>query len=313
MSLLALFAVLSAAPQPFTTPEKTPSPTEIVAAASTADWREIAPSQLLVMDLAPDSARRPRLVVIQLLPEPFSQGWIDNIRKLATAHWWDRTSINRAQDNYVVQWGDPEAENKAKAKPLPPGLATVPQEDYVVTGFYGHESGTADTIGFLVEKQTSQDPYAATGMFREGFPIAGADGNAWPVHCYGSVGVGRDMPPDTGTGAELYVVIGHAPRQLDRNIAVVGRVIEGIEHLSTLPRGTGDLGFYRAASERTQIRSIRLGSEVANMPVYEYLGTETEQFARYAEARANRRDAFFIQPAGGADICNVPVPVRRRK
>ena len=135
----------------------------------------------------------------------------------------------------------------------------------------------------------------------------------WPVHCYGMVGVGRNLSPDTGTGAELYTVIGHAPRHLDRNIALVGRVIEGIEHLSSLPRGTGALGFYETAEERTKITAIRLVSEmeVDPVPAYEYLSTESASFAKYADARANRRDPFFIKPAGGADICNIPVPVRR--
>lgn len=137
----------------------------------------------------------------------------------------------------------------------------------------------------------------------------------WPVHCYGMVGVGRDLSPNTGSGAELYVVIGHAPRHLDRNIALVGRVIEGIEHLSALPRGKGALGFYdlKQGDERTGIVSIRLGGEVADLPAYEYLSTESGSFSAYANARANRRDAFFIRPAGGADVCNVPVPVRRVK
>jgi peptidylprolyl isomerase len=135
----------------------------------------------------------------------------------------------------------------------------------------------------------------------------------WPVHCYGMVGVGRGMPPDTGSGAELYTVIGHAPRHLDRNIALVGRVVEGIEHLSSLPRGTEALGFYKTAAERVPIRSIRVASDLpaAEQPRFQYLSTESQTFAVYAEARANRRDPFFIQPAGGADICNIPVPVRR--
>jgi peptidylprolyl isomerase len=135
------------------------------------------------------------------------------------------------------------------------------------------------------------------------------------VHCYGSVGVGRNLSPDTGTGAELYAVIGHAPRHLDRNIAVVGRVVEGIEHLSSLPRGTEALGFYKTDAERTPIRSVRLASDLpeAERPRFEHLSTDGPSFAAYADARANRRDAFFIRPAGGADICNVPVPVRRAK
>ncbi len=127
------------------------------------------------------------------------------------------------------------------------------------------------------------------------------------------VGVGRGYSPDAGSGAELYTVIGHAPRHLDRNIALVGRVVEGIEHLSSLPRGTGDLGFYEDPAQRVPIRSVRLAADLpeSERPAFEYLSTESASFANYADARANRRDPFFIEPAGGVDICNIPVPVRQ--
>src|SRR3546814_14238299 len=81
------------------------------------------------MDLAPDAAGGERRVVIQLMPAPFSRGWIGNIRKLAAAHWWDGTSVYRVQDNYVAHWGDANGEDPAKAKPLPVGLATVQASD----------------------------------------------------------------------------------------------------------------------------------------------------------------------------------------
>lgn len=293
-----------------------PSPNQIVDAAPQGDWVRIAPSDVLVMDLAPDAAGKPRRVVIQLMPPPFSQGWVDNVRKLANAHWWDGMSINRVQDNYVAQWGDPDGDNKARAKPLPAGLVHVPESGYQISDLAW--------IGQAMQAQAARrtlsgmaDPYAYNYAFWRGFPFAGSgdDTAMWPVHCYAMVGVGRDMPPDTGIGAELYTVIGQAPRHLDRNIALVGRVIEGIENLSSLPRGHGPLGFYDVAQsdERVPIISIRLGSEVPDLPTYEYLSTESASFAKYADARANRRDAFFIRPAGGADICNVPVPVRRAK
>lgn len=163
----------------------------------------------------------------------------------------------------------------------------------------------------------ASDPYASKTYVFNGWPIA-TDARAllaWPTHCYGMVGVGRNLSPDTGTGAELYTVIGQAPRHLDRNIALVGRIVEGMEHLSSLPRGHGDLGFYAAdeADKRTPILSVRVASDLpeAERPRFEYLSTEGETFARYADARANRRDPFFIVPAGGADVCNIPVPIRR--
>jgi peptidylprolyl isomerase len=276
-----------------------PSPGEIAAAAPASDWIVIAPSDLLVMDLAPNAKGKPRRVVIQLMPPPFSQGWIGNIRKLAAAHWWDGTAVTRVQDNYVAQWGDP-----TEKKPLPAGLVTVPESDYV------------QRVPVAEEEQLGRlelvDSYAEAADIRDGWPLAQSGDYWWPVHCYGAVGVGRNMSPDTGSGAELYAVIGHAPRHLDRNIALVGRVISGIEHLSSLPRGTGDLGFYEDAAERVPIVSIRLATDLpaAEQPKFEYLSTDSESFARYADARKKRRDPFFITPAGGADICNIPVPIR---
>jgi peptidylprolyl isomerase len=160
-----------------------------------------------------------------------------------------------------------------------------------------------------------KDNYAPGATFEKGWPVGMGREGLWPTHCYGMVGVGRNYSPDTGSGAELYTVIGHAPRHLDRNIALVGRVIEGMEHLSSLPRGSGALGFYTAeeAPKRTPILSVRLASDLApaEQPAFEYLSTESATFARYADAIANRRDPFFIVPAGGADICNIRVPVRR--
>lgn len=351
--LLAPFAALIAlspllAQQP--SEKEHPGPAAIVDAASASDWKAIAPSDLLVMDLAPGATGEARRVIIQLISAPFSQGWTDNIRKLAAAKFWDVTSINRVQDNYVVQWGDagyanPESGEDTQ-KALPQGLATIPESAYELTvAQYNQfmeakaESSSAaeaaeevaNVMALIAEEDEKRaadpdyrrweerDPYSEYAQFLEGWPIAsngeGDDARLWPVHCYGTVGVGRNMSPDTGTGAELYTVIGHAPRHLDRNIAVVGRVIEGIEHLSSLPRGKGELGFYTDAKKRVPIQSIRMGDSLpeAEQPQFEYLNTMSPAFTRYAEARANRRDPFFITPAGGVDICNIPVPVRRVK
>ncbi|QPC99152.1 peptidylprolyl isomerase [Qipengyuania soli] len=337
-------------------PQGAPSPNEIVAGAKAEEWIAIPAEDLLVMTLAPDAAGKERKVVIQLMPAPFSQGWVENIRTLARAKWYDNITVNRVQDNYVVQWGDLNYDNpEAKGEPklLPPGLPTVDESDYSVDGNaiglavkladtrrdLALETGSAlagtDTTTAIIIANGLIDSYAQAALFHAGWPLASNAGSAaegepakvWPVHCYGMVGVGRNLSPDTGSGAELYTVIGQAPRHLDRNIALVGRIIEGMEHLSSLPRGHGDLGFYsdEEADKRTPILTVRVASDLPEAdpassseavgqqtrPHFEYLSTEGETFARYADARANRRDPFFIVPAGGADICNIPVPVRR--
>jgi cyclophilin family peptidyl-prolyl cis-trans isomerase len=341
---------MASAQAPAPPPAPAPAPSEIVAAAPASDWVGIAADDLIVMTLTPDprgGAGRTgdRRVVMQLMPAPFSQGWVGNIRTLARARWWDGLAIVRVQDNYVTQWGDPDGEDAAKARALPVGLRVMAENEYVVPQMVAVETGILDeTVSFWRQfydlfqsregmqqfmgpdgQLTSRrmpvfgwDNYGGSFHFFRGWPLSmtareGAPSNYAPVHCYGMVGVGRNLSPDTGTGAALYTVIGHAPRHLDRNIALVGRVIEGMEHLSSLPRGTGPLGFYESAEERTGITSIRLASELpaGEQPSFEYLSTTSETFARYAEARANRRDPFFNVPVGGADVCNIPVPVRR--
>lgn len=337
MKRLPLFAaVLLCAPLAAQEPADPPTPASVAAAAEPDEWRAIDPADLLVMTLAPDAKGEPREVVIQLMPPPFSQPWVENIRALARAHWWDGTSVYRAVDNWVTQWGDVD-----EAKPLPEGLSDTDDLPYTSTAKADLSQGTMEPE---VVPLPAPDPY--TGLpssdrriswsggvsgFSRGWPVAvlperpppnldDIDASAtgeiaalvWPIHCYAHVGVARDLE-STGTGSELYAVIGHAPRQLDRNIAVVGRVIEGIEHLSTLPRGTGEAGVYETEAERTPIVSVRLGDELpeAKRPRFEYLGSDSESFAEYVDVRANRNDAFYTVPAGGVDVCNVQVPIRR--
>ncbi|MEL6877720.1 MAG: peptidylprolyl isomerase [Pseudomonadota bacterium] len=309
-------------------PQGAPSPNQIVDAAPQSEWVSIAAEDLLVMTLAPDRDGNEREVVIQLMPAPFSQGWVSNIRTLARAQWYDGISVNRVQDNYVVQWGDPGHDNpesgETETKPLPDGLKVMMAEEFTYTVPSPMPDEAFDTavellgknriVTQLVGELFRRDPYGGAASIKRGWAFGLTSDEIWPVHCYGMVGVGRGYSPDTGSGAELYTVIGHAPRHLDRNIALVGRIISGMEHLSSLPRGSGTLGFYteEEADKRTPILSVRVASDLpeAEQPRFEYLSTESDTFAKYAEARANRRDPFFIVPAGGADICNIPVPVR---
>jgi peptidylprolyl isomerase len=276
-------------------PVKKPlTPNDIVAQAPASAWKTIAADDLLVMDLK--SGGR---VVVQLAPQ-FSPVHVANIRALARGSYWDAATIYRVQDNYVAQWGLNESD-----KPWPPGVTAKPPAEY-----------TRSLKGLAVKPLGFADPYAPAAGFVNGWPVAYSPKAGWAnlAHCYGSVGVGRNLSPDTGTGGELYAVIGHGPRHLDRNIAVVGRVIDGIDKLSSLPRGTEALGFYKDKSSYVPIAGIRLASEIpaAERPAYEYLDTKSATFAAYLRVRANRKDDFYIRPAGGVDLCNVNVPVRKK-
>src|SRR4029077_9343656 len=137
-------------------------------------------------------------------------------------------------------------------------------------------------------------------------------GRAWLIHCYGMVGAGRGNDVDSGGGTELYAVIGHAPRHLDRNVTLLGRVVQGMELLSALPRGTGALGFYEKPEQRVPIKSVRLAAEMpaAERTNLEVLRTDSQTFTDLVESRRNRRDDWYKVPAGKIDLCNVPIPAR---
>ena len=289
--LLPALSLVAAAPTA-KAPAPPKTPTDAIAASKPAEWAQIPADNLLVIDLA--SGKR---VVVELAPQ-FAPVHVANIQKLARAGYWQGANIYRVQDNYVAQWGNNESE-----KPLPAGVVKVPPAEY-------HRA----LKGLKIVPLGSPDAYAPAAGFSFGWPIAydPKAGTANLTHCYGSVGVGRGMAPDTGMGGELYAAIGHAPRHLDRNIAVVGRVVSGIENLSSLPRGTEALGFYKERTSDVPIASVKLASMMpeAERPRFEYLKEGSASFATWLRLRKNRKDDFYIRPAGGVDLCNAPVPVR---
>jgi len=264
---------------------------DVLAAAAPSDWRPLDAAHTLYLEL--DVGR----IVIELAPR-FAPEHATNILRLARQGYYDGLAIVRSQDNFVVQWGDPDGK-----RPLGEARATLPAE---------FTAPLAASLSFTA--LPDPDGYAPEVGFADGFPAARDPraGQAWLAHCYAMVGAGRGNEVDSGNGAELYVVIGHAPRQLDRNIALVGRVVQGMERLSTLPRGSGPLGFYEQPSQHVPIRRVRVAADVpeAERSRLEVLRTDTATFGALVEARRNRRDDWYKVPAGYIDLCNVPLPVR---
>jgi peptidylprolyl isomerase len=293
-----------AAPEPEASPRYTfwrpapvqnaTEPSEVVKNATPADWRAIDPENLLIMELANGGQ-----VAIELTTD-FAPIHVANVKALARGRWWNPSSVYRVQENYVVQWGLNESN-----KPLPTGVVKSPPAEY-----------DRALAGLQIRPLGFPDSYAPMVGHVNGWPV-GYDpeaGRAWLAHCYAMVGVGRDLAPDTGTGGELYAVIGHAPRHLDLNIALVGRVIEGLERLTAHPRGTEALGFIKDPKNHIRIARMTLAADLpaARRPSFEVMRTDTPAFSAYVTGRANRGGGFFNRPAGGVDLCNAPVPTRRR-
>lgn len=266
---------------------------QVIEQSTPADWRSVDPQNTLYLELPTGR------VVIELAPL-FAPAHVENIKTLVRGKYFDGLRVTRAQENYVVQWGDPDGKRdfEGAARSLPAEFTSM----------------LANELRFT--PLPDGDLYAPEVGFSGGFPVARDKdtGLAWMAHCYGMVGVGRGVAPNSGSGAELYVVIGHAPRHLDRNVTLVGRVLDGMEHLTTLPRGSGPLGFYEKDEPRVPIKAMRVAADVspAQRTELEVLRTDTAAFVRLIEARRFRREEWFVEPGGNVELCNMPVPVRRR-
>jgi peptidylprolyl isomerase len=290
------FALIVLVGQPSFAASKGKTMQEIIDASTAADWRTVDPENVVYLELA--SGR----VVIELAPQ-FAPEHSANIRMLAVEGYWNGLSINRSQDNFVVQWGD-AAEDPKLAKSLGTAKEKLPAE-FAVNNF--------DKKNF--HALPDSDGWSKHAGFVQGFPAATDGKQTWLTHCYAAVGAGRSNEPDSSNGTELYVVIGQSPRQLDRNITVVGRVLQGMEFLSILQRGTGPLGFYEKAEQRTAIKAILLAANVpeSEQTHLEVFRTDTNTFDELVEARRNRKDDWYLNKAGHIDVCNVPIPVRMKK
>ena len=268
----------------------------VLAASTPGDWRALDPENTLYVEFT--SGR----VVIELAPA-FAPRHVANVKALARERYYDGLAIVRVQDNYVVQWADPDADKPELARKIQHAHKTLPAE---------FDRAFDPMLPFT--RLPDRDVYAPEVGFSGGFPVARdrRNGKMWLIHCYGMVGAGRDNDPDSGGGTELYVVIGHAPRHLDRNVTLFGRVVQGMELLSSLPRGTGAMGFYEQAGQRIPIKSIRVAADVpeAERSELEILRTDTQAFRDLIEARRNRREDWFQVQAGHIEIGNVPVPTR---
>lgn len=271
---------------------------EIVAATKPEDWRALDPENTLYLELAGGR------VVIELAPA-FAPRHVANVKALAREHYYDGLAIIRVQDNYVVQWGDPEADNPTLARKIQRARKTLAAE---------FDRDIAAQIPFTL--LPDGDVYAAEVGFSDGFPAARdkGSGRMWLTHGYGMVGAGRGDTSASGGGAEIYVVIGQAPRHLDRNITLFGRVVLGMELLSSLPRGSGPMGFYEKPEQRVPVKTIRVAADVplAERTALEVMRTDTETFQRLIESRRNRPDAWFLFKAGHVELANVPIPVRKK-
>lgn len=267
------------------------TPAEVVAGATDGEWRTLDPDRTVYFELPGGR------FVLELAPwaAPLH---VRNLQAMVRAGYFDGGAVVRSQDNYVAQFA---------ARPLPEGGL----ED-IADALPAEREIAFEGLPFI--PLPDPDTYSAAVGFTRGFPV-GRDpesGTTWLAHCYGVVAVARGNSPDSGNASSLAAVSGHSPRHLDRNSSMVGRIVFGMEQLTTLPRGTGPLGFYEAAEETVPILSARMGSDLpaGERLRMQVLRTDSQSFRDYVRAYRSRVEEWFVHRADRVELCNVRVPTR---
>ena len=262
------------------------------APSSASTWRDVDPEDLVVMDTVHGR------VLIELSPA-FAPRHAARFRALVRARFYDGKSFYRVIDGFVAQGGIGEGDDKK----LPEWPALKAEFD----------RNTGIDVEFVA--LGSPDLFADRVGHVDGFPV-GQDKKGrrmWLLHCPGALAMARDNDPDTGA-TEFYIPIGHAPRRLDRNLTVFGRVLDGMAFVQKLNRGDPkvDSGVIQDPARRDGIVRVQLAADIpeAERPRVQVMDPTSKAFTEFKAQRKNPAPDFYKRVAPNLDICGFSTPVR---
>jgi peptidylprolyl isomerase len=257
-------------------------------AAKDPVWREVDPDNLVFMELYEG------LVTIELNPL-FAPKTVEQFRKLVQEKFYDGLSFYRVVDGFVAQGGDGSDLGE---------LSNVPLIDAEF------EVEWSEDFSFTLVQEA--DLFAPETGFIDGFAVGRdpSENSAWLTHCPGAMAMARNDSPNSSR-TDFYFVIGQAPRYLDRNLNVFGRIIDGLEVIQKIQRGdSNDNGVIQDETRSSRIRQVRLASDIARderLSAY-VIDTNSKGFKSLLKGRRNRNQKFFHhRPPRVLDICQVPL------
>ncbi|WP_179952221.1 peptidylprolyl isomerase [Marinicella rhabdoformis] len=308
--LLLLILLTVSACQHTTSLNKKGRPTlnssEILDQSLSSDWRQPDPENTLYITL------KSGIVVLELATN-HAPNHTKNTKALVRSGLFDNTRFYRVIDGFVAQGGPETVPTSFQSERF--------QSERFQSERFQSENGNLSidpefSITFdeplPITQVKDNDGYAPKVGFYKGFAVGQSKDQKenWLLHCYGALGMGRANEIDSG-GTELYVVIGHAQRYLDKNVTVFGRVIYGMEHLQALKRSTS-LNGPVDVEDHNPIIKIQVASDMNpnDLIPLEILKTDSQSFKDYIQARKNRQEPWFIDSKNHIDVCAIQVPIR---
>ena len=267
-------------------------------------WRTVDPANLVLIDTKYGQ------VAVELAPE-FAPKHAERVRALIRAHFYDGLSFYRVIDNFVAQGGI--GEGTASTKDHPVEAKDLAKTWPALKAEFDRASAPMPVFTPL----GNADLMAPEVGFEDGFPVGRdpKDGREWLIHCPGTFAFARDNEPDTAS-TEFYIVIGQAPRRLDRDLTAFGRVLSGLQYLQKLERGNADVdsGVIADVRKRDPILRMRIAADLpaGERPAFQVLRTESKTFADAVEARRHPTSPFYFRlPPPVLDVCGVGVQAKR--
>ena len=270
-------------------------------------WNALDPDNTVYLEM------REGTVVIQLNPV-FAPKTVQHFKQLLEDQFYRGMSFYRVIDGFVAQGGD---ESDIDGSPIAEPLKAEFEIDWPLEPADREAAQNWTPMSWTPVQ--AGDMFAAYTGFIDGFPAARDEkkaGKAWLTHCPGTVAMARNDDPDSG-GTDFYIVIGQAPRYLDRNLSVFGRVVWGMDVVQRIKRGPAlENGIIEADLDRSWIKRMRLASSLEpeqRLDIY-VADTNSDGFRKMLEERRKRSQKFFHhKPPKVLDICQVPIPARLEK
>ena len=257
-------------------------------ASDQPDYIEIPQQELVYMHTS-------KGMLVMQITDIQSPNAANQFKNLVKEGFYNGLDIYRVVDGFVIQGGeqefDPQTSKQSKFRNNLKAEFTrqIPENSQFMSvqspALLAPEEGLIGTFPAGRDKQTKEE---------------------WLLHCPGTVAMARNNEPDTSS-TEFYVTIGHAPRHLDRNMSVFGRVIDGMTAAQAMHRGPMSTnGVIDKDQPRTKILSAVLGNDqTANLKVNYKI--ENPRGKKYQDRLANARSnpgPFLVYPGNGnVDVC----------